>query len=67
MENHCTFSKNHKCIIWTDYTLACFELEEAHTLCQGNWIEIQRKEEYIRLLHLLLDANDISYPDEYEI
>ena len=47
MENYCAFSKNHKCINWTDYIATRYELEEANTLCHGNWIEIERKNEYI--------------------
>lgn len=67
MENYCAFSKNHKCILWNDYELTRYELEEANSLCHGNWIEIQRKDEYIRLLQALLKENDISYPEEYEV
>ena len=40
MENYCAFSKNHKCLNWTDYELTRYELEEAGSLCQANWIEI---------------------------
>ena len=29
MENYCTFSKNHKCLNWTDYELTRYELEDA--------------------------------------
>lgn len=29
MENYCAFSKNHKCLKWTDYQLTLFELKEA--------------------------------------
>ena len=67
MENYCAFSKNHKCILWNDYELTRYELEEANSLCHGNWIEIQQKDEYIRLLQALLKENDISYPEEYEV
>lgn len=42
MKNHCAFSKNHSCLLWTDYELTCYELEEANSLCHGNWIEIER-------------------------
>ena len=28
MENYCAFSKNHKCLNWTDYELTRYELEE---------------------------------------
>ena len=41
MENYCAFSKNHKCLKWADYQLTKHELEEADSLCHGNWIEIQ--------------------------
>lgn len=41
MTNYCAFSKNNKCIKWTDYELTCHELEEADELCHDNWIEIQ--------------------------
>lgn len=64
MENYCAFSKNHKCVKWTDYEITRQELEEADELCHGNWIELQRKEEYIRLLQTILDSNGISYPRE---
>lgn len=40
MENYCAFSKNHKCILWTDYEITREKLSECHTLCHGNWIEI---------------------------
>lgn len=63
MENYCAFSKNHKCIKWDDYELTRYELEEADTLCHGNWIEIQHQYEYIQLLQSLLDNAQISYPE----
>ena len=43
MTNYCPFSKNHKCLKWTDYQLTRFELEEAEETCHGNWIEIEKK------------------------
>ena len=55
MENYCAFSKDHKCILWLDYDITRQELEECHTLCHGNWIEIERKYKYIQELRLLLD------------
>ena len=64
MENYCAFSKNHKCPKWTDYILTLQELEEADSLCQGNWIEIQRKNQYIQTLQTILDSHYIHYPDE---
>lgn len=48
MENYCAFSKNHACLKWLDYVITRQELEEADSLCHGNWIEIQRKNQYIR-------------------
>ena len=47
MENYRAFSKNHKCILWTDYEITREELSECHTLSHGNWIEIERKYKYI--------------------
>ena len=44
MENYCAFSKNHKCILWTDYEITREELSECHTLCHGNWIEIGKRQ-----------------------
>ena len=43
MENYCAFSRDHKCILWLDYEITRQELEECHTLCHGNWIEIEHK------------------------
>ena len=48
MKNHCAFSKNHSCPLWTDYELTRYELEEANSLCHGNWIEIERQYKYIK-------------------
>ncbi|MFR0961585.1 MAG: mobility-associated LCxxNW protein [Dorea sp.] len=53
-ENHCAFSKNHSCPLWTDYELTCYELEEANSLCHGNWIEIERQYKYIQTLQKIL-------------
>ena len=64
MENYCAFSKNHKCMNWTDYITTRYELEEANTLCHDNWIEIERKNEYIQQFQALLDKYNILYPDE---
>lgn len=64
MENYCAFSKNHKCLNWTDYELTRYELEEAGSLYQANWIEIERKNEYIQLLQALLNDHGIPYPVE---
>ena len=62
MDNYCAFSKNHKCIKWMDYEITRHELEEADTLCHGNWIEIEQKNQYIQTLQSILDSNHISYP-----
>ncbi len=64
MENYCAFSKNHKCIKWTDYQMTLHELEEADSLCHGNWIELQRKSQYIQTLQSILDNHSILYPIE---
>ncbi len=37
MSDYCAFSKNHKCIKWTDYQLLLHELEEADELYHGNY------------------------------
>ena len=66
MENYCAFSKDHTCLKWLDYTLMLHELEEADSLCHGNWIEIERKNQYIQTLQEILDNNHISYPDEMQ-
>ena len=67
MENYCAFSRDHKCILWLDYEITRQELEECHTLCHGNWIEIEHKYKYIQELRHLLDEHGIPYPEEYEI
>ena len=53
MENYCAFSRDHKCILWLDYEITRQELEECHTLCHGNWIEIEHKYKYIQELERL--------------
>ena len=63
MNDQCAFSKNHKCLKWTDYELTRYELEEADELCHCNQIEIQKLNDYIELLQSLLDKNEIEYPD----
>lgn len=40
------------------------ELEEADNLCHGNWIELQRKSQYIQILQSILNNNSIPYPIE---
>lgn len=64
MNNYCAFSKDHKCIKWSDYEITRQELEEADELCHGNWIEIEKKNKYIHTLRTILEANHISYPQE---
>lgn len=64
MENYCAFSKNHKCINWTDYEVMRYELEEANSLCHSNCIEINELYEYIQLLQNKLDEAGISYPKQ---
>lgn len=63
MENYCAFSRNHKCMKWTDYEVTRHELEEADQLCHGNWIEIQRLSDYINELTCILKENGIDYPE----
>ncbi len=63
--NYCAFSKNNKCIKWTDYELTRHELEEADELCHGNWIEIQHLRNYIEQLQALLTEQGIEIPSEY--
>lgn len=65
MNNYCAFSKDKKCIKWTDYEITRFELEEADELCHGNWIEIQHLREYIEHLQNTLKQNGIEIPPEY--
>lgn len=67
MENYCAFSKNHKCMLWSDYEVTRSAFEDANTLCHENWIDIQHKQKYIDILQKLLSDNDISFPSEYEI
>ena len=62
MENSCIFSKDHKCILRLEYEITRQELEECHTLCHGNWIEIEHKYKYIQELRHLLDEHGIPYP-----
>jgi len=66
MENYCAFSKNHKCLKYEDYEITKATLAEAEALCHGNWIEIQRKEDYIATLQNLLIENRINFPDEWD-
>ena len=46
----------------TDYNpVAYYEEDE---LCHSNWIEIEKKNEYIHTLQTILEANHISYPQK---
>lgn len=65
MTDYCAFSKDYKCIKFTDYEITRHELEEADELCHGNWIEIQHLREYIDRLQVLLTEHGIAIPDEY--
>jgi hypothetical protein len=60
-------SLNLRVYLWIDYEITREELEECHTLCHGNWIEIEHKYKYIQELRRLLDEHGIPYPEEYEI
>lgn len=64
MTDYCAFSKDHKCIKWSDYELTRFELEEADELCHGNWIEIQQLQERVDQLEKLLRKSGIDVPPE---
>ena len=63
MDDFCAFSQDHKCLKWEDYELTRHELEEADNVCHGNWIEIQRLQDYIDKLKDILDKNGIEYPE----
>ena len=65
MKNHCAFSKTRSCPLWTDYELTCYELEEANSLCHGNWIEIESLQRQVAFLKKLLEENRIVLPDDY--
>ena len=65
MTNYCAFSKEHKCIKWTDYEIIRHELEAADELCHGNWIEIQHLRNYIDRLQEILTEHGIEIPSEY--
>lgn len=47
-------------------TICNQELEEANSLCLGNRIKIERKNQYVQVLQELPDSNHISYPDEMQ-
>jgi len=65
MNNYCAFSKGHTCPKWLDYQLTRHELEEVDDLCHGNWIEIQRQQQYIELLQSIMISHGIEVPAEY--
>lgn len=62
MHDYCAFSKDHKCIKWEDYQIMLQEIEEADSLCHGNWIEIEKQYNYILELQAILDEHGIDYP-----
>ena len=62
MLNYCAFSKDHKCMKWTEYQIMLQEVEEADETCHGNWIEIQNQYEYIQKLQAILEDYGIHYP-----
>ena len=62
MLDYCAFSKDHKCIKWEDYQIMLQEIEEADSLCHGNWIEIEKQYNYIMELQKILDEHGIDYP-----
>ncbi|SEL98151.1 hypothetical protein SAMN04487770_12258 [Butyrivibrio sp. ob235] len=62
MHDYCAFSKDHKCIKWEDYQIMLQEIEEADSLCHGNWIEIEKQYNYILELQKILDEHGIDYP-----
>ena len=62
MLDYCAFSKDHKCIKWEDYQIMLQEIEEADSLCHGNWIEIEKQYNSILELQKILDEHGIDYP-----
>lgn len=62
MLDYCAFSKDHKCIKWEDYQIMLQEIEEADSLCHGNWIEIEKQYNSILELQKILDEHGIGYP-----
>ena len=59
------FSKNHKCLKWTDYQLTRFELTETDETCHGNWIEIQKLHTRIGILEAALREAGIDIPNDF--
>ena len=64
MNDYCSFSKDHRCIKWIDYSLTLQELEEADETCHGNWIEIENLRNRVDLLENLLQKAGIDFPSE---
>jgi len=67
MTDYCAFSKDHKCVKWTDYQITRQELEEADCLCHGNWIEIQNLRDYVNILQTALKEHGIEVPSDSNI
>lgn len=63
MNSYCAYSRNHKCIKWTDYQLTRHELEEADELCHNNQIELMYLQSRVTYLEELLRDNGIQIPD----
>ena len=63
MNSYCEYSRNHKCIKWTDYQLTRHELEEADELCHNNQIELMYLQSRVTYLEELLRDNGIQIPD----
>lgn len=63
MNSYCAYSRNHKCIKWTDYQLTRHELEEADELCHNNQIELMYLQSQVTYLEKLLRDNGIQIPD----
>ena len=63
MTDYCAFSKDHKCIKFTDYEITRHELEEADELCHAIFqfclfiVEnILQAMPFLHLMHLLLHS-----------
>ena len=63
MNSYCAYSRNHKCIKWTDYQLTRHEREEADELCHNNQIELMYLQSRVTYLEELLRDNGIQIPD----
>ncbi len=62
LDTFCAFSRNHKCIKFTDYQVTRLELDEADTICHDNWTEIRCLRHYIDQLENALAKADIPVP-----